>query len=271
MDGLKKDLTLIIPCAGEGRRLGLKTPKELYEIIPGLKLIDFSLMHIKKAVEKSPSFMERAGIAVVVRKGKEDVFEYVKSRFSGMKAAMVYFNDSYYEWPGSVYSAESVFSDNNLVLLPDSVILLSKGYPFTDNKGDCLVEIAMKRLNKGAAVFGYVPCADTERLRSLGALYSKNGRVIAFQDKPERNFSRYNGFWACYGFRREAAGGLYEFLRKSVLHQKAVLEKTNFYPPLSFKLYDYFDLGTWEAANAFKENPVLYEFREGILSGLHHF
>ena len=36
-------LTVILPCAGEGNRLGLTTPKELYEIIPGKRLIDFSL------------------------------------------------------------------------------------------------------------------------------------------------------------------------------------------------------------------------------------
>ncbi|MCP5049152.1 MAG: hypothetical protein GY940_18430, partial [bacterium] len=72
-----KKITVILPCAGEGSRMGLETPKELFEIFPGndaagksakgkpVKLIDFSLEHIR-------AFPDRRAlrVAVVVRPWK---------------------------------------------------------------------------------------------------------------------------------------------------------------------------------------------------------
>ena len=44
------EMTVILPAAGSGQRLGLDYPKELFEIVPGKKLVDFSLDHIQAAM-----------------------------------------------------------------------------------------------------------------------------------------------------------------------------------------------------------------------------
>jgi UDP-N-acetylglucosamine pyrophosphorylase len=45
-------ITIILPCAGSGSRLGLSEPKELFEISPEIRLIDFSSAHIAAAHRK---------------------------------------------------------------------------------------------------------------------------------------------------------------------------------------------------------------------------
>ncbi len=83
------DLTIILPCAGSGSRLGLDYPKELYEIWQGVKLIDFSLMHFKKFI---PKFSKRnLIIAVVISRSKIKVFEYIKKKLPGINVKAVEF------------------------------------------------------------------------------------------------------------------------------------------------------------------------------------
>ncbi len=115
-------LTVILPCAGEGNRLGLDIPKELFEIVPGTRLIDFSLNHIRAV----PVGIE-VKVAVVVRPWKKEVVDYVSRKLPGTAVEAVLFDDAYSEWPGSVYSASGFFSAHNLVLLPDSCLCLRGG------------------------------------------------------------------------------------------------------------------------------------------------
>ena len=56
-----KRVTIILPCAGEGKRLGAKGPKELFEIYPGKKLIDYSLEHIKAFNNRVGGLLARYG------------------------------------------------------------------------------------------------------------------------------------------------------------------------------------------------------------------
>ena len=73
-----KRISIILPCAGDGKRMGLSYPKELFEIFPGVKLIDFSLNHIDFYVNRTDMHIK---IIIVIKTGKEEVFEYVKRRF----------------------------------------------------------------------------------------------------------------------------------------------------------------------------------------------
>ena len=149
-----KELTIILPCAGDGRRLGLNTPKELFEIVPGTRLIDFSLKHILAAHQK-----EKIIIAVVVRPWKTEVVGYVSRQLPGIPVETVMFNDNYQEWPGSVYSAKDLFSKNNLVLLPDSFLSLSahsnlENLSINHCNGKTLVELVEDALSRCKVVFG---------------------------------------------------------------------------------------------------------------------
>lgn len=252
-------LRVILPCAGEGNRLGLDTPKELFEIVPGTRLIDFSLHHIAAASERAASGGFRLKVAVVVRPWKEAVKGYVSRKLPGITVETVLFNETYREWPGSVYSASGVYSDRNLVILPDSCLRLREGASCGrdvcfDEEGKTLVELVSGALEKYGAVFGSVSCTDPGVLRHLGAMRVEGERVTAFQDKPTRDIGRFNSFWGCYGFRGEYGKSLYDFLIQSVDHRAVSLENQPFYPVGIVPLHSYGDLGTWETINRFRSD-----------------
>ncbi len=263
----KENLTVILPCAGQGSRLALKSPKELFEIAPGTRLIDFSLDHIQAIYDKEgkrnlPSISLKIKVAVVTRPCKVEVAEYVfrkLRRLSGITVETVMFNNAYSEWPGSVYSASEFFSENNLVLLPDSYLRLSEGPSCTfstcfNDKGETLVELVLNALKVYKVVFGSVKCTEKKILKQLGAMRIEDGEVSAFQDKPFQNLEQFNSFWGCYGFRKEYGKALYDFLIKSVQHQPVSLKEQPFYPVGTIPLHSYRDLGTWENIKRFRRD-----------------
>lgn len=249
-------LTVILPCAGEGNRLGLDTPKELFEIVPGTRLIDFSLNHIKAASGGIKSGIKMK-VAVVIRPWKKEVADYVSRNLPGITVETVLFNDAYNEWPGSVYSAAGTFSAFNLVLLPDSCLRLrgERSYDMDNcfnEEGKTLVELVSEALGNFKVIFGGVACSNPDVLKNLGAMRVEGGRVTAFQDKPSQDIDGFNRFWGCYGFRREYGKSLYEFLMQSVHHQPVSLEDRSFYPVGVVHLHSYRDLGTWESIDRFR-------------------
>jgi hypothetical protein len=240
----KNEITIILPCAGEGSRLGLKTPKELYEIFPGVRLIDFSLKHIRAF-----SCKEKLRIAVVVRPWKTEVVDYVSAQLPGIVVEAVWFDDNYMEWPGSVYSAKKLFSRYNLALLPDSYLGLVSGKK-------TLVESMIDSLSFHKVVFGGVDCTDPDILENLGAMRVENGLVSSFQDKPLDSLEQFNCFWGCYGFRKECGKTLYDFLIHSIQRQPLPLTEQPFYPPGTIPISVYYDLGTWENIDRFKNDII---------------
>jgi NDP-sugar pyrophosphorylase family protein len=253
-----KELTIILPSAGDGRRLGLNTPKELFELAPGTRLIDFSLKHLLAAPHK-----EKIIIGVVIRPWKTEVVEYVSDQLPGIPVETVIFNDKYKEWPGSVYSAKDIFSKNNLVLLPDSFLSLSahsnlENLAINHANGKTLVELVEDALSRHKVVFGCIKCTDMKTLETLGAVRMENDRVTAFQDKPRSNElpGQFNGYWGCYAFGKEMGKTLYDFLIHSVIHQPLPLKAQPFYPPGIIPIGEYYDLGTWENIERFKKQKI---------------
>lgn len=259
---MTESITIILPCAGDGSRLGLKTPKELFEVLPGIAMIDFSLEHIRAFLaerdkpERAPA---RLRIAVVIRPWKRDVADYVIGQMSGIPVDIVYFDDQYSEWPGSVFSAEAGYSPYNLALMPDSCLSLAEegaeGVPVVrDKEGVTLIERALTALKTHDVVFGAIPCADSSLLRSLGALHIQNGMVSDFQDKPDKDFGRFNAFWGCYAFRSDKGRELYEFLIRSVRHESVSLSAQSFSPCAAIPVHSYRDLGAWDRIRKFRQD-----------------
>ena len=243
-------LTIILPAAGLGVRLGVDGPKELVEIDEGFPMIAFSLRHVLAGIAGKRFHLR---VSVVIRKGKEAVVDYVRSVLpENVEVITVYFDPQLKEWPGSIHSAKETFSEYNFVLLPDSFIGLSKENWLRNPEQQTLIELAATGLEHARAVFGTVACRDCERLRHLGAVkQDEAGRITAFQDKPADPES-YNAFWGCFAFRRGVADALHEFLIASVMHENPNYPGQPFYPARSFPLNDYADLGTWDSINAFQ-------------------
>ncbi len=259
-----KAISIILPCAGEGKRLGLATPKELHEINPRIKLIDFSLRHIQYAIKQNPELKKYLKIIVVIKKDKEKIFTYVQNKFQYIRTSCVYFNHHYHEWPGSVYSANKKFSEWNLVLLPDSVISLSSITPFKNTQGKNLIELFLEKMVNHNVVLGTTQSKVLQQLTHLGACTVKNNLVLKFQDKPKKNFEQYNSFWGCYGFHKKVAQELYQFLWNSVQHKNNEYTKRSFYPMTSFPIHHYSDLGTWPSLQQFKKSSLISQFQQGI-------
>ena len=256
--GVTRRITFILPCAGSGRRLGYEGHKELFPILPDVRLIDFSLEHIREAgrwVSEHSGWELR--VAVVIQPRKSDVSDYVIRSLPGMQVVPVLFDQTLHEWPGSVHSASKLYGDINIVLLPDSRLLLSPGKLTRDVQGCSIVEIFIQHMIRFPVVFGYMPCTDVNTIKSFGAIHvicsdDGAGTVDRFQDKPRIEPIGYNGYWCCYGFRAEVGEALYHFLKRSVMHEPADILAEVFHPAFAFPVHEYADLGTPEAVDLFR-------------------
>jgi hypothetical protein len=250
-------MTIILPAAGEGRRLGLNSPKELLAIVPGLHLIDFSLAHIRAAQSEINSGRLRVSlkVCVVVRPGKEMVCDYVEAQLPGIHVTRVYFDKRLREWPGSVQSAQRHFSDLNLALLPDSYLSLSSDSLTYDDNNQALACLTARSLTRAEVVFGCKSCSEPDLLRQLGAVCINDRlHIIRFQDKPASGFEKYNAFWGCYGFRNSIAESLYKFLIDSVERKPADPASRLIALAEAFIIDEYYDLGEWNVIEKFRNN-----------------
>jgi len=239
MNRKEKMITVILPCAGKGTRLALPYPKEIHRIMQSHSLIDFSLDHIASHGEQ----IER--IVTVLAQGKETVFDYVSDRFrGGPRVSDIYFNDSYSEWPGSIKSAEDVFTDRNVALLPDSVLEVVAGA--------VLLEQFEEAFNDNAdLVFAYVPETDRARLSALGALSVQDGTVTGFCDKPKMDHpDTFNGFWASFGFTKACSEDVLNFMMRSVDREVVDINALGLNVK-AFPIARYTDLGTWKSVSEF--------------------
>jgi len=254
-------ISIILPCAGSGTRLGLEYPKELHEISENFRLIDFSLNHILQFKKDNPESDLR--VVLVVRPHKESVFKYAEERLknTGIEVIKEFFNEKYYDCAGSIYSANGYFGDLNIALLPDSVIRLAKDSVYIYESGKTLLAEMAEKMKNNDVVFAYQPCSDKEKLKALGALFVSGGKVLSFCDKPDKDFEKYNAFWTAYGFKRESGLPLYEFIRESVLHKNPDYSKQGFYPAAGLPVYSYCDLGTWDNIKAFLSKESISEYK----------
>lgn len=225
-------INVILPCAGEGTRLGLPYPKELHHIASGVSLIDLSL----QLLYPHRHFIGRVTVTITAK--KVELVRYLAKWRSIYAFAFTYFDDRNEEWPGSILSSEPLFMDRNIVLLPDSLILEDARHP--------LVPTFDRLLRDHDLVFGIMR-EETQRLRSLGAVHLEaDGRVTAFCDKPSEHLERYNGFWGSFGFSGEKGRAILELMTASVRRQPVAFDTLQLREPVGFPLRGYHDLGVWD-------------------------
>ena len=157
-----------------------------------------------------------------------------------------YFDDANFEWSGSILSAESLFAEKNLVLLPDSYLREESDHPVVPTM-DALLE------NHDAA-FAYMRESDPNRLSTLGALtVAADGGVAAFCDKPSADHQGFNGFWGAFGFRQSAGRPSLEMMTRSIRRDPVEIEALGL-ALTSFELRGYDDLGNWPSLHSFIRN-----------------
>jgi len=232
-------INVILPCAGEGKRLGLPYPKEIHQISYETALIDLSLKLLlphKDIIDK---------VVIILTPQKSQIVTYLNKWKSVFKFAFCFFDDNFYEWPGSILSSSHLFSNKNLILLPDSHIVENINFP--------LVPSMSNLLDNNELVFAFK--SDTSFiLKNLGALkVDKRFKVTRFKDKPDADYESFNGYWTSFGFTKNKAFEILNLFTKSVQRIEVDLNALQLNGIAAFPVESYEDYGVWNNIFQYKE------------------
>ena len=167
-------LTVILPCAGEGTRLSLPYPKEIFSIEKHKSLIDYTFDLFSNYGRKDVDFV------ITINENKTEIIKYLSRYKHRFNISFTFFNPSETEYTGSIKSAKHLFGEKNLVLLPDTYLRLKK----TED----IIELISNSLNETGFTFFYKKDKSHEMLRTKGALnISEENMVLDYEDKPQDN------------------------------------------------------------------------------------
>ena len=229
-------LTVILPAAGKGSRLNLPYPKEILRVDKEKALIDNSFDLFSSLNRENVEFI------VVINEEKTEIIKYLSKYKSQYNISFTYQNPNEIEYTGAIKSAKHLFGENNIVLLPDTILELSDGV-------DLISELQENLREKGFS-FLFKPESNEKMLNTKGCLQlDKNNRVIDYEDKPSQNMDRFNGYWCAFAFKKEVFDECISFMEQSTLKLKkpnTVIEETNIFGSKVILVKEYKDLGTWD-------------------------
>ena len=237
MQDLNDKLTVILPAAGKSTRLDLPYPKEIYQLERGKALIDFSFDLFKNVNKEEIHFV------IVINEKKTDIVKYLSRYKERFYLSLIYQDPTEQEYTGAIKSAEFLFSERNLVLLPDTKVKLASNLSIFD-------EIQQK-LTFNDFAFLYKKETDAETLKTKGALsVDFEGKVKTYEDKPLYKIDHFNGYWCGFAFKRSAFKKSIEFMEISTLkiqNRDLKIEQTPIYNSPVVHVEDFKDFGTWDS------------------------
>ena len=235
--------TIILPCAGAGRRQGWPFSKELTPIGERRVLLDATLDLIAPCAD-------RARVVVVVDERREATIRHVRKRCAELSVpwAVVYQPDELVESTGAVLAARAWFGPTNLVMLPDQVLLSPSGTE---------VEAALAHIHRGAT-FCFLAARETDstRLAEDGALRFDPGatadqppQLVGYADKPgHARANEFNAVWFGYAFAGPHADDVLRVLHSATVDRCLPVDGLG--PLLGSPVVEvgpFVDLGTWPA------------------------
>ena len=231
-----KKLTVILPAAGKGTRLNLPYPKEILRLDKDKALIDNSFDLFEGLGRQDVEFV------VVINEDKTEIIKYLSKYKSKYNVSFTYQNPNELEYTGAIKSAKHLFGENNIVLLPDTLLKLPKGVKLADTVHHHLME--------NGFTFLFKPETDEKMLMTKGCLQlTDNMAVLDYEDKPSNNITRFNGYWCAFAFKKAAFDECMSFMEQSTLKlkkHKIIIEQTSIFKSQAIEVEDYKDLGTWE-------------------------
>ena len=237
------DLTVILPCAGEGTRLSLPYPKELHSIEKNKSLIDYSFDLFANYGRRDVEFV------ITLNEKKTELVKYLSRYKSRFNISFTFFNPIETEYTGSIKSAKHLFGEKNLVLLPDTFLKLKSSQD--------IVNLVSDSLNETGFTFFYKKENDHKMLRTKGSLsIDDNNLVQEYEDKPQEDLNKFNAFWTAFAFRKRVFDNCIEFMEKSTLKHRLLvgeIKNSNIYKSKAIEVEDYIDLGTWEQIYKFNQ------------------
>jgi len=230
------NLTVILPCAGEGTRLSLPYPKEVHSIEKNKSLIDYTFDHFLNYGRNDVEFV------VTINENKTELVKYLSKYKSKFNISFTFFNPLEKEYTGSIKSAKHLFGEKNLVLLPDTFMKLKSSKD--------IVSLVSDSLNETGFTFFFKKEKNENMLKTKGCLFTDSDNlVLQYEDKPQENLTRFNSFWTSFAFRKRVFDSCIEFMEKSTLNHRIFtneIENTPIYKSKAIEVDDYIDLGTWE-------------------------
>jgi hypothetical protein len=194
--------TIVVPCAGGGRRLAIPHPKELVPLGPNEVLIDrtFGLFE---------SIWDRVHVIVVTAPEKLETVKYLQRYADRTSLAFVYQSPDRPGLYGAVRAALPWCERYVVVLLPDELVELDPSRP--NPIGDLI-----DALEDHPVAFLAAAESDRGRMARDGALaVDAGGRVTAYADKAGIEAALdvcCNAIWTGFGFEREAADALLDVM-----------------------------------------------------------
>ena len=228
-------LTVILPAAGKGTRLNLPYPKEILRLNKDKALIDSSFDLFDGLPRNQVEFV------VVINEEKTEIIKYLAKYKSRYNVSFTYQNPDEIEYTGAIKSAKHLFGENNIVLLPDTILTLPKGV--------CLAQKIQHNLEQSEFAFLFKPETHEQMLTTKGCVQlDKNMRVLAYEDKPSDDISKFNGYWCSFAFKKEAFDKCIAFMEQSTLKRRQpelLIEQTPIFKSKAIEVEDFKDLGTW--------------------------
>lgn len=229
-------LTVILPAAGKGTRLNLPYAKEILRVDKEKALIDNSFDLFNGLERNEVEFI------VVINEEKIEIIKYLAKYKFQYNVSFTYQNPEEPEYTGAIKSAHHLFGDNNIVLLPDTLLTLPKGVS--------LAHEVNRHLKENSFAFLYKTETDEEMLKTKGCVQlDDNFRVLDYEDKPAENITRFTGYWCAFAFKKDIFDECISFMEQSTLkHEQpqTVIEQTSIFKSKAIEVEDYKDLGTWE-------------------------
>lgn len=229
-----QEVTIVLPCAGKGARMGLPFPKELAPLSKGRIVIDSCL----SVIAKTSAYCR---IIVMDDGTREQTHSYVSSQLPDIPLAMVRQHRYSSDFPDAVIRLEPWLGDVNILLLPDAV------YEFT---GDPAGQLAGLAAESGFAVAAArVPPEEISRAGALAV--AQDNLVRAYQDKPS-DPSPFNAVWGMLGFSGKIGMAGLRVIAASTVRQGQGKPPVVGAPVLW--LDGYRDCGTWDSYKQEREN-----------------
>ncbi len=233
-------VTVILPCAGKGTRLGLPFPKELLPLGPGRAVIDSSLDLIREARAASD-----VRVILLTDGNRHQTVAYVRDRLPGVLVPEVFQDPAARDMTDGVLGLSPWFGHVNVLLLPDVI------YGWA---GDPVGEVAAKASSYGFAVAAVK--AGQGQIRQAGALAVAGDRIAAYEDKPA-DPSGYDALWGILGF----SGGTFGTDAMRLIAESTARTRTGPVTDAPVRgapvtwLSGFRDLGTWDSYLAEMREP----------------
>jgi glucose-1-phosphate thymidylyltransferase len=243
-----KSISFIIPCAGKGSRLSIPSAKELLPVDYNTTLIDCVFNNLK-------NYKYKANFIFIISKEKTDLIKYLSKYSDNYDIYFVYQKSNKKDLLGAIESAENLFSEKNILILPDILLLDDSIYL----KIDDYIKLLDKNID--LSILDYCEFSDSKKEKLGNVKYDENENILGIIDKPTNHtiLQNENSFcWVSLGFRSDKVFEFYNIFKQIQIKDKYVDLEKNKINAKSIHIRNAIDLGVWDNIRLFHSQYEYY-------------